>query len=446
MSAAFELVYERGGFKLGWDKIKKSGELRSPNLAIVWYDQERGRLRSQSTGTSDVQVGKTKLDEKYSASTGGACSFCAHCGQSVADASKYLLLQALMAYYEEVGQDRVSHDSLKARLKHLTEFVHSANLIGVTCAEVDDRFVRSFRTWSAAQPVCSVNKAGQITSSRARSPATTEESVIALKAALNHAVSMRRIEAALKVTILGRGKVSPDNIERVDLPMIAAMLRYASACPRRATLHSFLVASVTTLARPNAVFDINTSPERQQWREGSHLLRLNPKGRVQTKKRRPDVPVPSILLDWLSETASDPETNGWLVNVRGEPIANVRSAWTSMLKALNLPQDRDHGSYIIRRSMATILRNWDHEAGRTQVSEWDLQAQLGHRGSTTTESYAKPAKTYKSTVQRALEEALEELEKLAPGALHRKNTGAVAPAHALRLVVNQEKPRFSAGL
>jgi Fic family protein len=117
-----------------------------------------------------------------------------------------------------------------------------------------------------------------------------------------------------------------------------------------------------------------------------------------------------------------------------------------MLKTLNLPQNREHGSYIIRRSMATILRNWHHEAGRTQVSEWDLQAQMGHRGTTTTEAYAKAGKTHKSTVQRALEEVLEELENLAPGALHRRNTGAATPSHGLRLVASQEKPRVSAGL
>ena len=445
MSGTFKTVYERGGFKLGWDS-KKSGDLRSPNLAIVWYDRERGRLRSESTGTSDVQVAKTKLDLKYSASTGGACSFCAQCGQSVADASKYLLLQALMGYYEEVGQDRVSRESIKARLKHLTEFVHATDQVGATCADVDERFVRHFRAWSAAQPIVSVNKVGEVTSSRPRSPATTEESVIQLKAALNHAVAERRIQVVSKVTILGRSKVSPDNITRVDLPIIASMLRYASASPRRAALHAFLVASITTLARPDAVFDISTNEARQQWRKGSHLLRLNPRGRTQTNKRRPDVPMPPLLLEWLTQTANDSDTNGWLVNFRGEPVKDVRSAWTSMLKALGLPQDRDHGSYIIRRSMATILRNWHHEAGRFQVSEWDLQAQMGHRGQSTTEVYAKASLTHKSTVQRALAEVLKELERLAPGALHRKNTGEKRTPSALCFTSNRENPSVSIGL
>src|SRR5689334_3488727 len=101
MPSAFEVIYERGDFRLGWDR-KKTGELRTPNLVIIWYDPERRRERSQSTGTDDVLVAKTKLDLKYTEANGGNCSFCPHCGQATADATQYLLLDALTSYYDEV--------------------------------------------------------------------------------------------------------------------------------------------------------------------------------------------------------------------------------------------------------------------------------------------------------------------------------------------------------
>ena len=441
MSSAFEVIYERDGFKLGWDR-KKGGKLRSPNLLIVWYDHDRRRQRSQSTGTDDVVVAKAKLDSKYTAANGGACAFCPQCGQTVADAAKHLLLDALCSYFEEVGQERVSADSIKARLKHLSAFVHDTGQEAITCADVDDRFVGQFRRWASALPVVSRNKEGVITASRPRSPATVEESVIQLKAALNHAVSKRRIESVPSFKIKGRESVTPENTTSVELETLATMLRYAAASPRRSALHAFLIGSITTLARPDAVLDISTDPARAQWSEGAHLLRLNPKGRTQTKKRRPVVVVTPLLDTWLTDTAKDQASKGWFVSWRGGRVSDVGSAWSSMLKELGLPQDREHGSYIIRRSMATILRNWHHEQGRTVVSPWDLEAQMGHRRSSTTEVYAKASRTHKNSVQRALVEVLDELNRLAPGSVHRRITGTAAPETPMTLVNCNEKPKF----
>lgn len=52
----------------------------------------------------------------------------------------------------------------------------------------------------------------------------------------------------------------------------------------RALLHRFLIVSVSTWARPDAVYDLSTDPERQQWISKAAVVALNPKGRPQTKK------------------------------------------------------------------------------------------------------------------------------------------------------------------
>lgn len=201
-----------------------------------------------------------------------------------------------------------------------------------------------------------------------------------------------------------------------------------------------------TLGRPSAVCDISTRSDREQWRPGGHLLKLNPKGRTQTRKRRAEVAMPRQLEAWLAATRADGSTNGWLINWRGNPVRDVGTSWDRMLTELGLPRDREHKSYLVRRSMATILRCWHHERGRTKVDAWELEAQLGHRRRSTTEVYALANPNARDTVQTALQEVLDELERLAPGGFHRRNTGAALAPKPLRLVANNEKPRISEGL
>lgn len=56
----------------------------------------------------------------------------------------------------------------------------------------------------------------------------------------------------------------------------------------------------------------------------------------------------------------------WLVNYAGEKVQDVDTAWNTMLEALGLPDDPEYKSHVIRRSMATILKNW-HRSGGTLV-------------------------------------------------------------------------------
>ena len=84
-------------------------------------------------------------------------------------------------------------------------------------------------------------------------------------------------------------------------------------------LHRFLMISVATLARPDAAHDVSTAAERGQWNSKFHILNLNPKGRRQTKKYRPVVPVARQVAPWLDAT------KGYFV-----AASSVRSAWDNM--------------------------------------------------------------------------------------------------------------------
>lgn len=405
-------LYTRGQFRLWYDE-GRSGERRSPNLYVFFYDKERQRVRSISTGTADVEKARLILDEKYEQENGLGTCFCPSCGRPMADGHQLPIVTILGQYWEEVGSRRTSASSINARIKHLFDWLEDEDREEMACAQFDNNSAAAFRTWSREYPVIVNGKVRP----EPRSPATTEESLHSLRSAFQHAKKKRRLDVVPDFDSLDRKAVSNPILVRVGLPVIAKMLQYASEPnKRREPLHAFLVASVCTLARPGAVLDINVSARRRQWHQGSNVLHLNPAGRVQTKKWRPSVWVPPQLELWLNDRSLHEATGGWLVHRSGAKVDSVDTAWDTMREELRLPYGIEYGSYIVRRSMATILRNW-HKHGGTKVDYRELQEQMGHAKQTTTDSYALNEISAQTSVQQALSEVLAELERLAPGAM-----------------------------
>jgi len=259
-------LYRRGKYWLGWDR-KKDGSLRSPYLAIFWYEPDARRVRSRSTGSAEEDEAVLALDRLYLADADEAPAFCQACGQPIAQAEAYLLADAIGDYRLEHGDALRSADSIEARLNHVIDFLEAEEArggdgrfgIATTCAAACTKvFVTAFRAWSRQQPVTWRNKDGEITVSRARSPATTEESIIQLIAALNHAVNADPPRSDKRPTYrpIPRKQVSRPRRTRIDVATIARMVKYAAEPKKqRESLHSFLVASLCTIARPDAVVD-----------------------------------------------------------------------------------------------------------------------------------------------------------------------------------------------
>jgi len=155
------------------------------------------------------------------------------------------------------------------------------------------------------------------------------------------------------------------------------------------------------------------------------MIDLNPQGRAQTKKHRAMLPVVPLLEDWLSAELAGymalPEEKragrGWLVHYFGRPVQDVDRAWDTMLRKLDLPTGREWRPYVLRHSLATMVRNRGAE-------RWDLEGFMGHRAGSQTEVYAIGEFP---TVVRALTGIIHDIEKLAPGSLHRNDTGASSP-------------------
>ena len=173
-------------------------------------------------------------------------------------------------------------------------------------------------------------------------------------------------------------------------------------------MHRFLIASVATLGRPDAVHDLSLESARRQWNTNARVLDLNPKGRRQTKKYRPVVPVA-----WQAALHFD-GAEGFFVGA-----ASVKSAWDSMAAALGLPKEGEAGMKLIRRSMAKLLRD------RLPRADWtEIEMFLGHcKFDAVSDLYAPFDPDYLSAARTAIEDIFAEIETLAPRALHRTCTG-----------------------
>lgn len=398
-------LYSRGPYRLKWD-ARKDGTLRSPYLQIEWYDRTAGRLRSRSTGTEDVGEAETELDSLFLKRERGK-AVCATCGQPLREGAHHLVTEAIADYLVS-KEDKPSISASRPRLGHVNAYMEATDKLGTVCSEVDDDWIDGFREWAIKVPI--VSGTGK---SRPRTPSTVEASVTTLAAAINAAFNRKDSLFPASFTAKKPGEVDRTPAYRADVKGLAAMFRYCidpqdatewNTVKRmkkdRAQLHRFLQISVATWARPDAAHDVSTTRERDQWHSNARALNLNPKGRPQTKKHRPIVPIGGRMSKLLDGHA------GFYVSVD-----SVRKAFEGMQDALKLPRDRETGMKLIRRSMSHIAR------ARLGERDWiEGQIMLGHRKTSTSDIYAPFEVGYLSRALEVTDQIIEEIEALCPGA------------------------------
>lgn len=375
-------LYQRGEYAL----YRREGR----NLEIVRYDRDRGRERIVSAGTADVEAGKLALDREYLRATGG---------EYVPPSNRASPLVASVIADYQIAVGEAKGKAIGHRLAHVVHYLATLRDPGVRCEDIDERWIGKFRTWLAKQPI--TGHGWQNKSKRQRSPATIENSVLQLAAAMNWAKQI----PAFKPIPLPEVTRSPEF--RATIPQLAAMFRYAMETPRRTNLLAFLRLSVATWGRPDAIMDASTASARGQWKSQARVFDLNPIGRRQTKKRRPAVPVPECVGEWLD-------------GVKGPVVPDQlsKATWRRMEAALGLPGNGESGMKCIRRSVATLARPLIGER------DWDSQGKmmLGHRPASTSDIYALPDPVHFGVALAATKAVIDEIDKLAPGAFYRKDT------------------------
>ena len=399
-------LYARGKYRLKWDR-RRDGGLRSPFLQIEWYDAAAQRLRSRSTGTEDIAQAEVELDALYLKRERGQ-AVCSTCGQLLRDGSRYLVTDAI-ADYLVAREGRSSISAIRPRLAHVAAYLADTDRMATACEDINADWVGGFREWAAEVPIVSPTGV-----KRARSPGTIEASVRQLAAAINFAHSRKDTLFAAAFSAKPPSEVSRTPGFRADVKVLAAMFAFCVSPERRtgrwgdpsvlrakrANLHRFLQISVITWARPDAAHDVSTDRAKDQWSSNARALNLNPKGRAQTKKYRPIVPVGGRGAALLDATA------GFFV-----PVDSVRSAFDAMLDELKLPRDGETGMKLIRRSVSNIAR------ARLGERDWiEGQIMLGHKKVTTSDTYAPFDTGYLSRALEVTDAIIEEIEKACPGA------------------------------
>lgn len=421
MATSRRPIYNRGKFWLDY-VTGSDGEPVSSSLYIFWYDASVRKTRRKSTGQSDVRLACDALDAHYLAThrpTG-------------AEQEGYTVLEALTDYYVEHGQKRASADSIRARLKLVRRFLDHEIDAGrikepFLPSALDDKLLDRFREWGLADRIVARKKdaegnwiAGQ---SRRRSASTVEESVIQLKSAVHFAESAKRISSSPKLKHKTRDQVTPERKYRLTVDALAEILdfttkgsgSYAGHAARLLPLRRYIIGAMTTLGRPDAVLDMSVAPERGQWMEAERRFDLNPAGRLQTRKRRPVMPVVDLLHSWLSATEDRLVCYERTFKVEGEEItrqfavASVRSGWDTMREQLKLPAG--WGPKLIRHSMATILAN-------RGVDLVEIEIALGHRViNKTSDRYVIFSPNYLKTLYAGIEDVTADLTKKVEAAL-----------------------------
>jgi hypothetical protein len=378
-------LYLRGDFKL----YPREGR----NLEIVWYDRERRRERIASAGTNDVEAGRIALDRFYLDKTGGEYI-------PPVNRTSPLVTAVIVDYQLAHGDRAASADAIRHRLAHVVRYIATLKDKAIRCDGIDERWIAKFRTWLAKQPIAGTT--------RERSPATIENSVLQLAAAIRWA---RQVPAFDTIPL---PEVTRSPSFRASIPQLAAMFRYALASKRRANLLAFLRLSVATWARPDAALDASTDPRRGQWHSQARAFNLNPVGRRQTRKRRALVPIPECVGEWL-DTIIGPVV----------PLAVSKSTWRRMEATLGLPGNGESGMKLIRRSVAHLARPLIGERDWIQG-----EAMLGHRKPSTSDVYALPDPAHLGVALAATQTVIDQIEKLCPGAFYRNfaaTSGTVVP-------------------
>jgi len=374
-------LYQRGEYKLF--------AVPGRNHQIVWYDDQGKCERRISAGTRDERAGRIALDNEYTKKHGGIPK-CPTCGQPLSQQGE--LVAVLIANYKAV---KPPGDAIHPRLDHVMLFMEGTGRETDTVDKVDEGWAGAFRKWMGDR------------ADRKRSPGTIENSLIQLGAALRMG-GVTPAFATIPTTELSR---TPQY--RADIKTLAKMFRYCLYPEQarseketqrrrreRENLLRYLRAAVATWARPDAIMDIDTRPERGQWHPLPKVLSLNPVGRKQTRKYRATLPIARQFAPHLDST------DGPYVNVE-----SVDSAWDSMAAKIKLPKGGQAGTKLIRRSVSQIARK------RLGEEHW-VQGRmfLGHHKTSTSDLYALFDPANLGRALAVTEDIIDEIESLCPGA------------------------------
>lgn len=330
----------------------------SPVWCRTWFDPNTRQTRRTSLGTTDVREAELKLAEWVTKNR-----------QMVGSNPQEVPLETvLVRFYEFQAKGQASEYQARASLRLWSEFFAESRVSDLTPHRLE-----AFVEWLRG---------------KGHSDGYVNRILAVGRAALNRARKRQEIQNAPFVPALAPGE--PRDVY-LSIDESAALF---DACDEPHIL-LFLILAFNTLSRPTALLEL----QKDQIDFENRLIDLNPKGRKQTKKFRPTIPVTTTLYTWLEQVDQGPLITYW-----GRPVKSVRYGFNAVRDAAGL--GADVSPYAIRHTMAIELR-------KRGVPPWELQGILGHKfgGYRTTEIYAKYAPDYLGKAAQAIDDYMAEVLK-----------------------------------
>jgi integrase len=151
-------------------------------------------------------------------------------------------------------------------------------------------------------------------------------------------------------------KVKVGTAEPKGRPLEIDELRklYRAAPPH---VQAYLKWGLGTAARPAAIIDLHAN--QVDWVRG--VVNLNPKGRAQNKKHRPEVRLPQSL---------STSFEGFLIQIGSQPVKSIKTAWRASVARAGLTWNVS--GYSLRHTAARWMRLHG-------VPIDEVRQQLGHK-------------------------------------------------------------------
>jgi integrase len=330
----------------------------------TWFDAQSRQTRRASLGTDDLAAAECALAEWITKNV----------PTDRASPRDVTIARIFVRYQEKHGQHLVGAGSqrisLAMMLRHLPE--------GMTVAELtlDAQHVATRAMQAAGYGAGTIKRA-----------------LGAAKAAVNWAWNNGELERPvpfLKVAE-GQGRERVLSVEELARLWSADMPDHVRA---------FLALAIGTAARPEAILQLT----RFQCDTERGTINLNSPGRVQTKKRRPILPMAHWLRPWIEPA------EGHLVAYRGKPVQKIAGAFQTVRDAAGFGPDVT--SYTVRHTVATELM-------ARGVPELEIAFIMGHRmpNSRTTGRYLHVAPERFASARAALDDLANDIARAATRAM-----------------------------
>ena len=305
---------------------------RSPNYYVAW-NAGQGTRELESTGTADLQqallIAQAVSERLQRAATGEPAPAC-----------ETPVVRCLLAYWEEHASKLPSAAAARSELARLRDCFG-----GCLVSELSEEAIATFKDEQLAR--------GYALSSVSRSLST-------LRAALNHACKKRRLASKPFIPeVFGEHDRETQTPKGRRLSEAEMARLFAAAADRQQRRYLLLLAG--TLGRPQAVRALT----REQVDVELGCIRLNPRGRLQTKKVRPVVPLIGTLRDELAGAAPGP-----LLAIDGRPVTDFKAAWRKLRARAQL--DEAVKPYSFRHTFAYWLK-------RQRFPDAEIGQYLGHK-------------------------------------------------------------------